>query len=52
MFNNPCDDPFTFEPTTTTNPASVAYGGTTSTTVNKFTIDPTRCIVNYSIKSI
>ena len=52
MFNNPCDDPFTFTAVSTPDPASVAYGGTTSTTVNKFTIDPTRCIVEYSVKSI
>lgn len=53
MFNNPCDNPFSFSAAAQTNPDPDRYTGTPMTTIfNRFNINPDFCAIDYACKSV
>jgi hypothetical protein len=53
LYNNPCDDPFEFAPTTQTNPPSNKYTNTeVEFSLTQFTIDPPRCKIQYACTGV
>ena len=52
QFDSPCDDPFTFEATTQTDPSPYAYTGILTFQLTPFTITPSVCDVAYACQSV